>query len=381
MTFASRLAVDVAFGAGASARSGAAAVRLAGRTARAVILADPALAAMGKVDEVAAALRDAGLSVAVAETCRSEPKERDVEAAATAIRASDARLVVGIGGGSALDVAKLAAVIADSRLPPLAYAGARRPLPRRRRRLLLVPTTAGTGSEATRTSIVSDGDGRKLWVWGDPLRPDAVVLDPLLTLSLPASVTAASGLDALVHAIEAATSRRATALSDAHALHAIRLASSALPRVLERPDDADARGDMLVAAFLAGLAIDEAGTGIAHAVGHALAGLAPVAHGRAVALVLRAALAWNVAGATDRYGPVAVALGCGTAGSVAAAFDRLVGAGGIATDLGLDGLGAPDRRRLADLSRAPENAPMLAANARAVDDDGLAEVIARLLPA
>lgn len=380
MAFATRLAMDVVFGAGATGRVGTVAARLAGRVRCAQVLADPALAALGHVAPLADALGTAGLAVVVTETCRGEPKEADVVAAATALRDSGARVVVGIGGGSALDVAKLAAVLADASCPPLAYAATRRPLPRRRRRVILIPTTAGTGAEATRTSVISDADGRKLWIWGDPLLPDAVILDPAPTVSLPAPMTAASGLDALVHAIEAATSRRATSLSDAHALHAIRLASTALLRALENPEDLAARGDMLVAAFLAGLAIDQAGTGIAHALGHALAGLAPVAHGRAVALALRAALDWNLAGAPAAFGPVAAALGRDAANAVPSAFAALVEASGLSTDLAGDGLGPADRPRLRSLARAPENAPMLQANPRAVDDAGLAEVIARMLP-
>ena len=180
------------------------------------------------------------------------------------------------------------------------YALGANPLPGHRP-MVAIPTTAGTGAEVTRTCIVTDRDGRKVWTWGDELLPDLVVLDPASTVTMPSHVTAATGLDAFVHAIEAVSGRRSTALVTAPALHALRLVLDHLPIAVTQPDDLDARQAMQEAAFLAGLAIDGGGTGIAHSIGHALGTLAHVPHGVAVAIGLAAALEWNVDGAPGAY--------------------------------------------------------------------------------
>ena len=165
--------------------------------------------------------------------------------------------MVGLGGGSALDIAKLAAAIAPADEAAEHYALAANPLPLGGLPRILIPTTAGTGSEVTRTSVITSADGRKLWAWGDALRADLAILDPTLTTGLPAMLTAATGIDALVHAIEACTVRRGNPLADAYGLHAIRLiAGGALRRALADPDDLDARGEMMIAAALAGIAFD-----------------------------------------------------------------------------------------------------------------------------
>jgi alcohol dehydrogenase class IV len=175
--------------------------------------------------------------------------------------------------------------------------------------MIAIPTTAGTGAEVTRTCIVTDRDGRKVWTWGDALLPDLVVLDPASTVTMPTHVTAATGLDAFVHALEAVSGRRSTALVTAPALHAMRLVVDHLPIAVAAPNDLGARQAMQEAALLAGLAIDGGGTGIAHSIGHALGTLAHVPHGVAVAIGLAAALDWNVEGAADAYASAAAALG------------------------------------------------------------------------
>ena len=188
------------------------------------------------------------------------------------------------------------------------YALGANPLPGHRP-MIAIPTTAGTGAEVTRTCIVTDRDGRKVWTWGDELLPDLVVLDPASTVTMPTHVTAATGLDAFVHALEAVSGRRSTALVTASALHALRLVVDHLPIAVAEPNDLEARQAMQEAALLAGLAIDGGGTGIAHSIGHALGTLAHVPHGVAVAIGLAAALDWNVDGAPDAYTSAAAALG------------------------------------------------------------------------
>ncbi len=229
-----------------------------------------------------------------------EPDASSVDAAAELVRSMPGAIVIGVGGGSALDTAKQAAVVATAAMGVEHYALGANPLPGHRP-IIAIPTTAGTGAEVTRTCIVTDRDGRKVWTWGDELLPDLVVLDPASTVTMPAHVTAATGLDAFVHALEAVSGRRTTALVTAPALHALRLVRRPPPDRRRRPDDLDARQAMQEAALLAGLAIDGGGTGIAHSIGHALGTLAHVPHGVAVAIGLAAALDWNVDGAPDAY--------------------------------------------------------------------------------
>ena len=144
--------------------------------------------------------------------------------------------------------------------------------------------------------MLSDDDGVKFWYWGSALKADRVVLDPELTVALPAHLTAATGVDALVHAIEACTNRNAFVANDLYGLEAIRLVARHLATAVSEPGNLEARGGMLRAASLAGIAIDNVGTALAHNIGHALGSLMPIHHGRAVAIAMAATLPWNVEG-------------------------------------------------------------------------------------
>lgn len=319
-----------------------------------LIVSDPGLAATGAVARVAALLGRAGLTVVSFAEVESDPTAATVDRAAALLRQLAQPAVVGLGGGSALDVAKLAAAVAAAEQPAQAYALCALPLPKPLPTLLL-PTTAGTGSEATRTAVFS-ADGRKLWAWGEELRPARVLLDPELTVSLPAALTAATGLDALVHAIEACTARRAQPLASVFGLHAIGQVARYLPHALAQPADLTARGELQLAAFCAGVAIDTCGTGIAHALGHALGALGHVHHGRAVALSLAAAIDANAAAAPSAYAAVAAALGAPAEAEAAApAYRQLLTAVGL--DVSLAGVGLTPAMLLA-ATFAPENAPM-----------------------
>ena len=276
----------VVFGAGSRARL-AEEMGLVG-VARGPLLyvCDPAVGDVRHAIE--SCLRDAGHTLRVVENTAGEPGIEVIERAATIAQTCTA--VVALGGGSTLDIGKLAACHADAPTEVRAHALAVLPLPERRRKLICLPSTAGTGAEVTRTAVFT-ADGTKLWSWGDPLRPDLAVLDPELTVGLPAAVTAMTGLDALVHAIEAATIRTANPTSCDDGLRAVRLINTWLRRAVDTPEDLPARGAMQIAACLAGLAIDASGTGAAHALGHGLGSLAAIPHGRAGArAALRSAL-------------------------------------------------------------------------------------------
>ena len=283
-------------------------------------------------------------------------------------------MVIGVGGGSALDTSKLAAAAAAANVSAQRYELCANPLPAHGLFRICVPTTAGTGSEATRTSVFANASGAKVWAWGVELKPHLALLDPSLSTGLPARLTAATGVDALVHAIEAVTIRRANPLNDATGLQAIRLVVRHLKRAVEAPDDLDARGGMLMAACLAGMAIDGSGTGIAHAIGHALGTVGHVHHGRAVGLSLRVALGWNAEAAPERHAAVAEAMGIArdgrsdrdVAAALAPAYDRFLRSVGLPIALSSDGLGEKDAKRLAEVTMSVENEPMRKSNCREI---------------
>lgn len=377
----------VAFGAGRLGKIAGDVARLAGEGATVLLIADPALP--GIAAQATAALAKGGSKTALFTDIQSDPLARQVDSAAEAARQSGAQCVVGLGGGSTLDVAKLAAAIAPAGHEAEHYALAKNPLPARGLPRVCVPTTAGTGSETTRVSVFTNGRNEKVWGWGDELRADLALLDPSLTIGLPAHLTAATGVDALVHAIEACTIRRANPMNDAICLQAIRLVASNLERAIRAPDDLAARGAMQIAAAAAGIGIDNSGTGIAHAMGHALGAVGHVHHGRAVGLCLRAALALNAEAAPERHAAVAAAMGvpaegrptAAVAADLAPAFDRFLRRVGLAISLAADGLGAADVKRLVAVTLAEENKPMRDANCRAFDEAELERLATDLLTA
>ena len=329
-----------------------------------LLVADPGLEGLGHPAEAAAALRRGGFTVATFTDIKSDPTLAQAEAAAQVARDAGASLLVAMGGGSALDLGKAVAAVAGAAAPASHYALCAAPLPTARLRTIVLPTTAGTGSETTRTAILSAADGAKLWFWGEELKPDEVVLDPELTVTLPAGLTAATGLDALVHAVEAATNRNANPGNDAQAHEAIRLVARHLETAVRDPGDIPAREALQRGAALAGIAIDNAGTAIAHTIGHALASLRPIHHGRAVGVAMRASLPWVVAGAPEAFARCAAAMGAeASPEGFVSAYGALMERAGLAPGLG-PAFDAITPEALAAQMARPENMPMVRSTRR-----------------
>lgn len=280
-------------------------------------------------------------SVTIFSAVEADPSKATLLAAVEAGRVAAAASVVGFGGGSPMDVAKLAAYLLgsgddlDTVWGVDVAKGQRLPL-------ALVPTTAGTGSEASPISVITCDGGVKLAVNARPLTADWAVLDAALTLGLPRHVTAATGIDAIVHAIEAFTSARLkNPISDALAREALRLLSANLLTACDQPEDLDARSAMLLGAHLAGLAFANAPVAGVHALAYPLGGIHHLPHGVSNALMLRHVLAFNAEAAREHYAELAeiVAPDCAGQGSQARAamlverLDRLVSESGIAPRL------------------------------------------------
>ena len=250
------------------------------------------MVATGLVGQVVDNLRAAGLRVTVFDQVQADPPEAVILQAADVARVVSG--VVGFGGGSSLDVAKLAALLAASRQPLVEAYGignAKGP----RLPLVLVPTTAGTGSEVTPISIVTTGASEKMGVVSPIILPDVAVLDPELTLGLPAHVTAATGIDAMVHAIEAYASANPNnnPVSRALAVEALRLMGRVLQRAVDTPGDIEARSDMLLGSMLAGQAFANSPVAAVHALAYPIGGHYKVPHGLSNALVLPHVLRFN----------------------------------------------------------------------------------------
>ena len=355
---------EIRFGAGRLADIVPLAEARGGSGATVLMVADPALKALGITGLAVDVLARAGFEAHVYDGFSGEPGEGDIDAAAALARRHGARVVIGLGGGSALDTAKLAACCAVSGLAASAYALCATPLPKNRLPIIAVPTTAGTGSEVTRVSVYADANKVKVWAWGEELKPDVAILDPELTVAVPPAVTGGTGLDALVHAIEAATNKQANPGNDLYCLKAISLIAANLERAVTHPDDIAARGAMLLASCYGGIGIDNCGTALAHNISHAVANLAPIAHGRATGLAMRATIDWVAEGNRAGFARVAAAMG---AEDPVAAYDRLVRASGVDQATNLPGV---TPAALAQQMAAPANAPMRKSTLRypAADD-------------
>ncbi len=362
-------------GPGALAAAAPRLVALA-RGARALIVADAFWGETPSLAGLAGALEAAGLTVEVRAEIAGEPGAAAISALAEAARG--AGLVVGLGGGAALDAAKAAAACAGGAADPMAYALCVRPLPRRAAALALVPTTAGTGSEANGTAVFSDAGGRKLWLHGDECRADLAILDPDLLADAPPLLMAACGMDAFVHAFEAATNRNAQPLASFFALRALALISGgALARAVADPRDRDAAGEMLLAAFYAGHAIENAGTAVAHNVSHALAGFAPAPHGLVTALAFEATLPFVLAARTPAV--MAAAAACGhSLESFPGWLSSLMRRIGIAETLPPAFASVPAAALAAEM-RAEAHAPMRRATVPDLDDAAIDRIAAEVL--
>jgi alcohol dehydrogenase class IV len=370
---------EISFGNGRLGEIGERLTGLAGRNVTVLLIADPALAKLGITAQAFGYLQQAGHEPRIFDAFAGEPKSSTIDQASVMAMETRARAIIGLGGGTALDTAKLVAVCAAAAAPAETYELCKSPLPSDPLPVIAIPTTAGTGSEVTSTSVFTNSTAVKVWAWGPQLKPKLALLDPELTVGVPPAVTAATGLDALVHAIEACTNRNRNDIADIYCHRAIALIGANLKRAVENGDDIDARGALLLGACLAGIGIDNCGTALAHNMSHALAALAPIAHGRATGLAMLATMDWVAEAASELFADVAAAMGePADASAAVAAFDRLVRSLGMKISLAGEGLDLDRPELLAKQMAAPENASMRKSTRRTVADDDLLPLARRL---
>lgn len=231
------------------------------------------------------------------------PIEAHVAAGAAAYRTHRADCIVGIGGGAALDVAKAIALMVHHPGAILDYEDGKadaRPVDKEVPYWVALPTTSGTGSEVGRSTVISDEHHVKRIVFHPKLLARAVFADPELTLDLPAKITAATGMDAVTHCVEAYLAKDYHPIADGIALEGLRLAAQALPRCVSTPKDITARGDMMMASMMGAIAFQK-GLGVAHSCAHALGAVADMHHGLACAVMIDPAIRMNAAARPERF--------------------------------------------------------------------------------
>ena len=269
------------------------------------IVTDPGVAAAGVLAKVEAILASAGIETASYTDIKPNPTTTLIDAAAKVGVTFGADCIVALGGGSSLDSSKgIALVVANPTFSSAKFDYSITPdrpaLP-----IIAIPTTSGTGSETNNWGVIDDPIRQcKFYVGDSSTTPVAAILDPELTVGLPPRPTAGTGIDALTHAIESLTSKGRTPVSAAYAHEAIKLISKALPIAVKEGTNVDARGDMLMGAHLAGLALTLSGLGLVHGIAHSVSAHVGAAHGEALATVLPEVMEFNSREVSDIYATV-----------------------------------------------------------------------------
>jgi alcohol dehydrogenase class IV len=294
----------ILFGAGVSGRLATVVGELGGR--KALLLTDQGLSRTGLPQGLCVGVAAAGIPCELYDQLAGEPDEATVDRASERFRAGRFDFVIGVGGGSALDTAKAVAALGTGG-SVLAETYGKNTITREVG-LVLVPTTAGTGSEATPNALFIDAHRTKQAVISPHLLPDVAVLDPSLTLNLPPRITAATGMDALAHCVESWLSVNGNALSEAYAYEGVRLVAGSLETAVANGANLEARGNMLLGSLLGGLALTIAGTTAVHALSYPL-GKRGVPHGVANGLLLPRVLEFNRPASEERLAALAPAFG------------------------------------------------------------------------
>ena len=319
-----------------------------------IITIDPLLSSL---DKLIGALKQAGLSVCTDTSITQEPSFDDLKNLITKVSPFKADVVLGIGGGSVLDIAKLVAAQLDSEqtLEDIVGIGL---LKGRRKKLICVPATSGTGSEASPNAILVDNrDNQKKGIISPFLVPDSVYVDPLLTISVPPAITAATGLDALTHCLEAYTNKFAQPFIDIYAFEGMRLIAANIVKAVKQGNDEEARTQVAMGSLLGGFCLGPVNTAGVHALSYPLGSMFHLAHGLSNALLLPYVMEFNIPAAPQRYADVALALGCSPeAKSIDTAFKGVEKVRELIKDCGIPA-------QLSDLNIPEDAIPVMANDA------------------
>lgn len=302
------------FGAGARQELPSVVERL--NTTKALVVTDPGLIACGVAKMVTDVLDAASIPYEVFSEVKPNPTIANVNAGIKAYKASGADFIIAIGGGSAIDTAKAVGIVINNpEFADIASLEGCAPTKHKSVPVVALPTTAGTAAETTINYVIIDEAKQKKMVCVDPNDiPVVAVIDAELMMSLPRSLTAATGMDALTHAIEGYITQGAWEMSDMFEIEAVRMIAKHLPVAVEHPSDAAAREGMALAQYIAGMAFSNVGLGLVHGMAHPMGSLFDIPHGVANALLLPTIMEFNLPYCVDKYPRIAEAMGVDTAG-------------------------------------------------------------------
>lgn len=347
---------EIIFGCGALSQLGESAARLG--ASKVFVVSDAGVIKAGWIEPALAYLQAAGLGTEVFSELTTNPKDYEVVAGVEQYLATGCDAIVAVGGGSPTDVAKAVALLATNGGRLQDYEGVNRiirPLPP----MVIAPTTAGAGSEVSQFAIIVDAERRlKMSIISKSLIPDIAIVDPELLQTKDSLLAAATGMDALTHAIESYVSLAATPLTDMHALKAIELIAHNLQRAVEDRNDMEANTDMAMASLIAGIAFSNAILGATHAMTHQVDGLIDQHHGETNASILPHVMAFNLSACPERFRRIALAMGSFVAGSSpeAAAQKAIAAVRELIEAIGL-------AKGLAQIGLRPDDIPQLSRNA------------------
>jgi len=310
------VAPEFVFGAGAGMLAGQFAANLS--ITKALVVSGPVLESLGLPGRVADSLAEEGVDSVVFTDVTANPREYEVMNGAEVFRREGCDAIVAVGGGSPMDCAKGIGIVCTNDRHIIEFEGVdnvERPGPP----MICIPTTAGTAADISQFCIINDTGRRvKIAIVSKTMVPDVALIDPLLTLSMGQELTAHTGLDALTHAVEAYASNASSAITDLHALEAVRLVGRHLLTAVQQPDNIKARTGMMLASTYAGLAFSNAILGAVHAMAHSLGGLLDLPHGLCNAILLDRVVEYNFDAEPGKYAEIARALGAAIPGDAPA---------------------------------------------------------------
>ncbi len=356
---------EIVFGEGA--------LRLVGQYAagfgahKALLVTDPGVCAVGWTGAVGKVLKDTSINYVIFDGVTSNPKDHEIMAGAAVYQSEKCDIIVAVGGGSPMDCAKAIGVVATNGRRVLEFEGVDEvavPGPP----LICVPTTAGSSADVSQYAIITDVAREvKIAIISKTMVPDVSLIDPATTVTMPPELSAATGIDALAHALEAWVSNAGSPLTDLNALEAVRLVSCHLPSTVRESRNMERRNGMMLGSMMAGLAFSNAGLGLVHSMSHALGGRLDLLHGECNAVLLEHVVHFNFDAVADRYRTAGRAMGVEMRGShddkarLAEALVRFRRGVGIHQTLGQLGVKHAD---IPDMARKAFQDPCLATNPR-----------------
>ena len=323
MEFSINFTTPVLFGEGTSLKTGERLKQMG--VTKALFVYDQGVKKAGLPDKIIESVKEAGIGVAVFEGVKADPPVETLDEGAEIGRKENADAVVAVGGGSAMDTAKGINILLNNPSPIKQYMMPNRAPMKPGKTLILIPTTSGTGSEVTSVAVLTDTEtNRKGGIGGPLVRATLAIVDPLLTVGMPPSITADTGMDALVHAIEACTASRANPMTDILGEKAITLIMEYLPRAVKDGKDVEARSNMSFSAMIAGFAFNDSMTHLGHSVGHTLGAMYHIPHGNACGIILPEMMEFIAETVPEATKRVALAMGLKVDGVSAADMGKML---------------------------------------------------------